>query len=200
MIERKIICLFVYNKLFFVFMPPVYAPFSKIPVFPITHLGRSAGVSWVLMVLCCLPLTAGFAQQPKLYGMTGLGGRDNIGAIVSFTPDSTPVVPEVFSFTQVAGAYTEYTSLTELDGKLYGMTTKGGSNGVGVLFVYDPTTTTYTKLKDFSYSDGAFPQGSLTVYNGKLYGMTFQGGSNGVGVLFVYDPATTTYTRLYNFT
>ena len=37
------------------------------------------------------------------------------------------------------------------DGKLYGMTSHGGSNGYGVIFSFDPSTSTYTKLKDFDW-------------------------------------------------
>ena len=35
------------------------------------------------------------------------------------------------------------------DGKLYGMTSQGGSSGYGVIFSFDPSSSTYTKLKDF---------------------------------------------------
>ena len=35
------------------------------------------------------------------------------------------------------------------DGKLYGMTNGGGSNNVGVIFSYDLSSSTYTRLKDF---------------------------------------------------
>ena len=59
------------------------------------------------------------------------------------------------------------------DGKLYGMTTDGGSNGHGVIFSFDPSTSIYTKLKDFDGLNGCGPYGSLMqASDGKLYGMT----------------------------
>ena len=60
------------------------------------------------------------------------------------------------------------------DGKLYGMTTNGGSSSDnGVIFSFDPSSSTYTKLKDFDNTNGANPYGSLMqASDGKLYGMT----------------------------
>jgi uncharacterized repeat protein (TIGR03803 family) len=51
--------------------------------------------------------------------------------------------------------------------------TRGGSNGRGVIFSFDPSSSTYTKLKAFDGTNGANPVGSLMqARNGKLYGMT----------------------------
>jgi uncharacterized repeat protein (TIGR03803 family) len=86
--------------------------------------------------------------------------------------------------------------------RLYGMTYQGGNSDRGVLFSIDPTTNTYTQLKDFQGLDGANTYGSLTVFNNILYGMTNKGGSNvddDFGVLFSFDPATNTYTKLRDF-
>ena len=50
--------------------------------------------------------------------------------------------------------------------------------------IFDPSTNTYTKLKDFNYTNGGYPYGSLMqATNGKLYGMTSGGGSIGDGVI-----------------
>ena len=75
------------------------------------------------------------------------------------------------------------------DGMLYGMTTVGGTNSLGVIFKYDPNTNTYTKRVDLSgVVTGSVPKDSLIqVTNGTLYGMTSQGGINGFGVIFQYD-------------
>jgi uncharacterized repeat protein (TIGR03803 family) len=56
------------------------------------------------------------------------------------------------------------------------MTQLGGSSGVGVIFSYDPSTSTYAKLKDFDNTNGAYPNASLIqASDGKLYGMTRRG-------------------------
>ncbi len=85
------------------------------------------------------------------------------------------------------------------DGKLYGMTLRGGSSGHGIIFSYDPATFTYAKLYDFGSTNGVQPFGSLVqASDGKLYGMTHGGGSYGGGVIFSYDPATAAYAILWN--
>jgi len=87
------------------------------------------------------------------------------------------------------------------DGMLYGMTTWGGANSKGVLFQFNPATSTYTKKLDFAgATNGEAPTASLMqASDGMLYGMTFQGGANASGVLFQYNPATNTYTKKLDF-
>lgn len=87
------------------------------------------------------------------------------------------------------------------NGNLYGTTIDGGTNGAGVLFMFNTATGTYTKLYDFISTDGKAPYGSLTQYtDGNLYGMTHFGGANNFGVIFRYNIVTNTYTVLYSFT
>jgi uncharacterized repeat protein (TIGR03803 family) len=60
--------------------------------------------------------------------------------------------------------------------KLYGTTHDGGSNNVGVIFSFNPSSSTYTKVKDFGGEDGIYPYGSLIqASDGKLYGTTNEG-------------------------
>jgi uncharacterized repeat protein (TIGR03803 family) len=47
------------------------------------------------------------------------------------------------------------------DGKLYGMTYRGGSNNAGVIFSFDPASSTYTKLKDYNGANGAYPNSTF---------------------------------------
>ena len=47
------------------------------------------------------------------------------------------------------------------DGKLYGMTSLGGSTNGGVIFSFDPSSSTYTKLKDFDTVNGRNPRAAL---------------------------------------
>jgi uncharacterized repeat protein (TIGR03803 family) len=100
------------------------------------------------------------------------------------------------------------------DGKLYGMTTYGGShsagpNYAGVIFSFDPSSSIYTKLKDFDKVNAADPLGSpngtvplgslMQASDGKLYGMTEKGGTSGFGVIFSFDPPSSTYIKLQDF-
>src|SRR6188768_3200911 len=78
--------------------------------------------------------------------------------------------------------------LTAFNGKLYGMTSAGGTHNAGVLFEWDPSTNVYVTKINFDGSIGSNPWGSLTLHNGKFYGMTLDGGVNNLGVLFEWDP------------
>ncbi len=84
--------------------------------------------------------------------------------------------------------------------RLFGVTPGGGANGGGVIYEWNPTTDTYTKIFDFGGSNGQVPKTSLSLYDDKFYGMTAGGGgpySN--GVIYEWDPATTTYTVKFAF-
>jgi uncharacterized repeat protein (TIGR03803 family) len=138
------------------------------------------------------------ASDGKLYGMTQFGGSNGFGVIFSFDP-STSIYTKVKDFDSTNGGSPEGNSLVQAsDGKLYGMTAGGGSSGYGVIFPFDPSTSTYTKLLDFIGDNGAIPLGSLIqASDGKLYGMTFSGGTlTGNGAMFSYDPSTSIYKEL----
>ena len=80
------------------------------------------------------------------------------------------------------------------------MTSDGGSSHFGVIFSFDPSTSTYTKLKDFDSTNGRNPGGSLIqASDGKLYGMTQFGGSKDSGIIFSFDPSSSTYAKLKDF-
>jgi len=138
-------------------------------------------------------------QAQVLYGMTYAGGKNGTGVILSFNTYSSSYT-KVYDFDSTNGANPSSSLVRGRDGKLYGMTVNGGSGGYGVIFSFDPSTFSYTKLKDFDYTDGANPYGSLMLANdGKFYGMTVNGGSNDYGVIFSFDPSSFTYTKLMDF-
>jgi uncharacterized repeat protein (TIGR03803 family) len=86
------------------------------------------------------------------------------------------------------------------DGKIYGMTSSGGSGSGGTLFSYDPVSTTFLVLQNIGGAKGANPEGTpMQALNGKLYGMTYAGGSNNYGVIFSYDLISNSYSVLKNF-
>jgi uncharacterized repeat protein (TIGR03803 family) len=141
------------------------------------------------------------ASNGKLYGMTPSGGTNNYGVIFEYDP-TTSIYTKRLDFAWSAyGFYPLGSLLQASNGKVYGMTNKGGANNYGVIFEIDPSTTTYIKKLDFAgASNGSYPPASLMqASNEKLYGMTPMGGANGLGVLFEYDPATSTYTKKLDF-
>ncbi len=139
------------------------------------------------------------ASDGKLYGMTHLGGNTNAGVIFSFDP-SNSMFAKLKDFDGTDGG-SPYGSLMQAkDGKLYGMTYGGGSLGYGVIFSFDPSSYTYTKLMEFDATDGTHPYGSLIqASDGKLYGMTRDGGSLDYGVIFSFDPSNSSFTKLQDF-
>ncbi|MDQ2719852.1 MAG: T9SS type A sorting domain-containing protein [Bacteroidota bacterium] len=139
------------------------------------------------------------ASDGKLYGMTQQGGSSNMGVIFSFDPTSSTYT-KVKDFDNTNGAYPIGSLIQASDGKLYGMARDGGSSDMGVIFSFDPSSSIYTKLKDFDNTTGAYPEGSLIqASDGKLYGMTIQGGNIGVGVIFSFNPSNSTYIKLEDF-
>lgn len=143
------------------------------------------------------------AANGKLYGLTSYGGTYGFGTLFSFDP-ATGQHSKLFDFNGPGlssnGAY-PYGDLLEFNtGKLYGMTSGGGSSNAGLIFEYDINSSSFTKKKDFTYSNGGLPNGSLMkATNGKVYGLTQSGGTNNAGILFEYVPSTNTLTTLHNF-
>jgi uncharacterized repeat protein (TIGR03803 family) len=141
------------------------------------------------------------ARDGKLYGLTFRGGSGNKGVIFSYDPSASSFT-KLKDFDGNSGAEPSGNSLIQAqDGKLYGMTSGGGSRKAGVIFSFDPTSSTFTKLMDFNGSDGGYPYTNtlMQASDGKLYGITSAGGSSNNGVIFSFDPSSATYTKLKDF-
>lgn len=138
----------------------------------------------LLSTLCFLACISSICAQ-TLYGTTSKGGNDNGGTIHKFTPVNGNVTV-ARSFESIP-FQVNYTNLIEADnGKLYGTTGAGGSKNAGIIFSFEPSSSSYTKLKDFDKVNGSTPYGSLLqASDGKLYGMTLNGGNNDAGVIFL---------------
>ena len=57
----------------------------------------------------------------------------------------------------------------------------------------------YAKLRDFNYTDGAYPTGAMTFAGNKLYGMAWYGGADSVGNIFSINLDGTGYKDLFDF-
>jgi uncharacterized repeat protein (TIGR03803 family) len=137
----------------------------------------------------------------KLYGMTPLGGANNMGVLFSYDP-VTSLYNRLINFSGSANGANPMGSLIQAStGKLYGMTSAGGANGLGILFSYDPATGIFIDKIDFAgVANGSVPNGSLVqAFNGKLYGLTSTGGIKNDGVLFSYDTTAGTLTKMIDF-
>lgn len=157
----------------------------------------------ILLFIQLLFLMHSVPAQTRLWGLTSEGGTNNHGTLGYYDPATSTWTTE-FNFEPSnpgIGARPFYTNLVEVNGKMYGLTSEGGVNDVGVLFEWDPATNVYSKKVDFAVlgDKGWNPRGSLTYANGKLYGLTMRGGANNLGVLFEWDPTTNIYTKKIDF-
>ena len=138
----------------------------------------------------------------KMYGMTELGGSNDLGVVFVF--DNTGQETEfkkILDFNGAVNGSNPTGNLVEAsDGKLYGLTKAGGTNGQGVIFSILKDGTGYTKLLNFNgIATGIEPKGSLVQYtDGKLYGMTSAGGANGYGTIFSITTAGV-FTKILDF-
>lgn len=130
----------------------------------------------------------------KMFGVTKAGGADVLGTLFDWDP-STNIFTKRYDFGGKEDKFPTGT-LTYANGKLYGACTKGGGlNSIGLLFEWNPATSTYTRKYSFSGPDGRNPNNSLTYFNNKLYGMTTFGGTQDAGVIFEWDPVLNIYTK-----
>ncbi len=97
----------------------------------------------------------------KLYGAALQGGVTKMGAVFEYDLTSD-TLSKLISFNGPDGS-APIGPLTEgPDGKLFGMTKQGGSNGQGVLFSWDPVQDTITRILDFDRDiSGSYPLGAL---------------------------------------
>lgn len=158
------------------------------------------------------PLIEGFSpEHTKLckdnngafFGLTSKGGNNNLGVIFQYNPVTNEYIKRI-DFSSTLGGVPFGSLISASNGKLYGLTSEGGSFNKGTIFEFLPLTNTITKLYDFSgQADGGKPFNSLIqASNGKLYGITstsnIQSGypsyDYSIGVLFEFDPINNTYT------
>lgn len=134
-----------------------------------------------------------------LYGMTTVGGANNLGTIFKIRSDGTGFLKLLDFAGTTNGARPEGSLFT--DGTfLYGMTSAGGVNNLGTIFKILPDGTGFLKLLDFNgTANGSAPSGSLISDGTFLYGMTSAGGSGNEGTIFKIQKDGSGYVRMLNF-
>jgi uncharacterized repeat protein (TIGR03803 family) len=143
------------------------------------------------------------ANNQKMYGLARYGGSLQKGTLFEYDPLTGIAIKKVdFDGSNKGGEPVGSLCLAD-DGKLYGLTSIGGTFGQGVLFSFDPDQGTYTKLHNFSgfgFGDGAQPKSDLMqASDGKIYGTTTYGGINDQGTIFEYDILSSTYAVKHSF-
>jgi uncharacterized repeat protein (TIGR03803 family) len=135
------------------------------------------------------------APNGLLYGMTFLGGTNNLGTLFEFNIQNDSFVKKI-DFDGSNYGRNPYGKLVHTgNGILYGLTSQGGSNSQGTLFEYNTNNSSLNVRVNFNGSNGRNPFGSVTLIpNQKIVGLTNRGGLNNSGVLFEYSINNNTFT------
>jgi len=139
-------------------------------------------------------------RSGNLYGVTLLGGVNDVGAVYRLVPPANPGQPwtesVIHSFDGTDGSSPEGRLLIADDGALYGTTGGGGPEQGGTVFklTADPDGSwTHSVVYAFTGGrDGGSPAAGVSMdAQGRLWGTTQNGGNGGPnfgGVLFVLHP------------
>jgi uncharacterized repeat protein (TIGR03803 family) len=142
------------------------------------------------------------ANNGLLYGMLSFDGTyDGYGEIFSFNPLTSHDSVVAYFYGQPNGSYIEGDLVQAADGYLYGLTTAGGPQNGGVIFILNTATNLDTVLANFEINPSLSVDDNSPILasNGLYYGMTYQGGIYNAGTLFSYNPLTGQDTVLENF-
>jgi uncharacterized repeat protein (TIGR03803 family) len=151
-----------------------------------------------------------------LYGTASRGGTTGSGTIFRVRLDGTGfellrtlsalVTSTTTPPTNADGAGPAAGLTDGRDGRLYGVTSQGGSGGIGTVFALDPVGKVFSVLHNFDGAKGAQPTGELLLgQDGKLYGTTAAGGTNAagnvvsLGTIFSIARDGTGFASLYSF-
>lgn len=142
------------------------------------------------------------ASDGWLYGVT-VSGDTTTGTLFRIHPETGGYVT-VHGFGGSSDGYLPYAGVVEAsDGRLYGSTLAGGTNGgYGTLYGINKDGTGHTLLRSYANGsvEGHTPASPLNEGpDGRLYGTTSGGGSANLGTLFALNKDGTGYTILHHF-
>jgi uncharacterized repeat protein (TIGR03803 family) len=100
-------------------------------------------------------------------------------------------------FNQNDGSYPR-SSLTLADNVLYGTTSQGGVNNLGVIFSITTAGDDFTVKRSFTAADGYNPYSGLVLIGSTLYGTTFSGGAEDGGTFYKIETDGRGFTVLTN--
>lgn len=136
-----------------------------------------------------------FSSSGDILGTTFSGGDNEGGTVFRIAPGSNLLTVLV-----AAPFYSHPMGLVrEASGDLYGVTYYNGDYGKGMIFMVNGHTNTFTCLKSFSGSNGAYPVCLVADGNGNLYGATSNGGAFDMGTVFTFSPQSGVFSTLATF-
>lgn len=153
------------------------------------------------------PISDMINVRGTLYGTTQIGGGSgNAGGTVFSFNLQTDQESEVYTFCppECPDGDEPTTSVIDVMGVLYGMTSAGGAHNGGTIFDLVPNTGKETVLYSFCVHrrfcpNGQYPVAGLTDVKGIMYGTTRSGGRHTKGTAFAFDTTTGEETVLYSF-
>ncbi len=128
-----------------------------------------------------------------IFGATKSGGAYEFGTVFKVSATGKVTSLHVFSGAGGDGSKPEGGVIADAQGNLYGTTSAGGENGLGIVFKITPTGAEkilYTFQGICCGSDGSFPMSALVANaKGNMYGTTYKGGnSSDLGTVFKVTP------------
>lgn len=145
------------------------------------------------LLVLMLATASAVAQYGELWSVNFTGGDFEEGYIFKLDEEGDNL-EIVHHFDGGSGGGWPVYGLTDTgDDVLYGITTQGGDNGLGVLYSISKTSLAFEVLHHF---DTGQPYGTvIQASNGKLYGCT----STGSGEIYEFDLEMNNYTILHTF-
>lgn len=138
------------------------------------------------------------ASNGKFYGTAESSGTyDHYGMIFSVNNDGSEFT-KLHNFNHSDGYSPSGNLLEASDGNIYGITTSGGTSSVGIIYKFDPTTSSYSVIHEFGQDNGKYPFDGLIEIENELFGVTIRS-NNGHGVIFKIDISSLQYTVLHEF-
>lgn len=140
------------------------------------------------------------AANGIIYGMTNNGGTSNYGTIYSYNPLNN-IYTKLQDFTGNAnGRNPGLSTFDELNGRLIGTTTIGGSNNGGAVVDYNYNSNALTAYSfTNSLTQGYKPFGIRRSNTGNFYGVSQLAGANNTGTIFEFDATNNIITGKYSF-
>ncbi len=122
----------------------------------------------------------------KIFTTNSSGGANFYGQIFSLNIDGSGLTSLHDFNNETNGGLYPIGALALHDGILYGVSSSGGTNNMGIIYQVKTDGSGYGKLYDFTgtVDDGSYPTSGLILDSGILYGATYQGGTNNVGALY----------------
>jgi len=138
----------------------------------------------------------------SFYGMTAEGGKEGKGVIYKINPDGTDY-SVLYSFHKSTGHNPHCRLTPGSDGQtLYGMTKTGGPGGLGLVFGFNISDSTYKTVHTFTKgkdNGNTSEHGFLTLSNNRLFGLTHYGGQHDKGTVFSVNQDSSDFKIIHSF-